>query len=178
MMEMPLETSRLRIRDWSVDDAQAATNVYGAPEVTRWLTPVMEHVHDTAAMRSVLQAWVEAQPNQMPPSGRWAIERLSDGAVIGGLVIRLLPPYEEDLELSWQLRPEEWGSGYAVEAAHALARWAFTKDIDELFAVVRPDNTRAIGTAERIGMGWVGESKKFYNQDLHVYRVRPADLLE
>jgi hypothetical protein len=30
--------------------------------------------------------------------------------------MRLLPPYEEDLELSWQLRPEAWGSGYASEA--------------------------------------------------------------
>jgi len=178
VMEMPLQTSRLSIRDWSVDDADAATSVYGAPEVTQWLTPVMEQVHDTAAMRSVLQAWGEAQPNQLPPAGRWAIERHSDRAVIGGLAIRLLPPYEEDLELSWQLSPDAWGNGYAVEAGRALTEWAFTKDIDELFAVVRPDNTRAIATAERIGMSWVGETDKFYDQNLHVYRVRPADLLE
>ena len=91
-MDMPLSTSRLLIRDWSVDDAEAATQVYGAPEVTRWLTPVTEHVHDVPAMGSVLHAWAEAQPNQMPPSGRWAIERRADGAIVGGLVIRLLPP--------------------------------------------------------------------------------------
>lgn len=177
-MDMPLTTPRLVIRGWAIEDAEAATAVYGAPEVTRWLTPVMERVHDVAAMRSVLQAWAEAQPNQMPPSGRWAIERRADGAVLGGLVIRLLPPYEEDLELSWQLRPQAWGHGYAVEAARALSEWAFTRDIDELFAVVRPDNTRAIATAKRLGMGWVGESTKFYEQELQVYRLRPADLLD
>src|SRR5699024_4069179 len=146
--------------------------------VTQWLTPVMEQVHDTAAMRSVLQAWAEAQPNQLPPSGRWAIERGSDRAVIGGLAIRLLPPYEEDLELSWQLSPDAWGNGYAVEAGRTRRGWAFTKDIDELFGVVRRDNTRAIATAERIGMSRVGETDKFYGQNRHVYRVRPADLLE
>lgn len=177
-MDMPLTTSRLVIREWSVEDADAATAVYGSPAVTRWLTPVMEHVHDVAAMRSVLQAWSEAQRNQMPPSGRWAIERRADGTVIGGLVIRLLPPYEEDLELSWQLYPEAWGHGYAVEAARALTEWAFTRDIDELFAVVRPDNTRAIATAERLGMGWVGETTKFYDQCLQAYRIRPADLID
>src|SRR5699024_12438385 len=116
-MEMPLQTSRLSIRDWSVDDADAATSVYGAPEVTQWLTPVMEQVHDTAAMRSVLQAWGEAQPNQLPPAGRWAIEGHSDRAVIGGLAIRRLRPYDENLGLRCKLSPEAQGEGYAVQAA-------------------------------------------------------------
>jgi RimJ/RimL family protein N-acetyltransferase len=138
----------------------------------------MDQVHDVAAMRSVLQAWHESQPNLPPPRGRWAVQRRDDGAVVGGLGIRLLPPFEDDLELSWQLHPEAWGQGYATEASRALAEWAFTQDTEELFAVARPKNVRAIATAKRLGMQWVGETTKYYDMRLQVYRIRHSDLLD
>lgn len=174
----PLTTDRLIVREWEVDDADAALAIYGAAEVTRWLTPVMDRVTDAAAMRSVLQAWTEAQPNMAAPRGRWAVRRRDDGEVVGGMSIRALPPYEEDLELSWQLRPQVWGRGYAVEAGRALIRWAFTQEIDELFAVARPNNSRAVATARRLGMEWVGETTKYYGLRLQVFRIRPSDLAE
>lgn len=177
-MSEELATDRLVVREWRLDDAAAALTIYGVEKVTRWLTPAMGQVADEAAMRSVLQAWIEAQPNMLPPRGRWAIERKEDGAVVGGLGIRLLPPYDEDLELSWQLRPDVWGQGYATEGGDALIRWAFTQEIDELFAVARPSNTRAVGTAKRLGMSWVGETEKYYNMRLQVFRIRPSDLTD
>ena len=97
---MELVTERLIVRDWTPEDAEAALTIYGSADVARWLTPVMDRVTDAAAMRSVLQAWQEAQPNLPDPRGRWAIVRRSDGQVVGGLGIRLLPPYEDDLEIS------------------------------------------------------------------------------
>ncbi|HEU5472337.1 MAG TPA: GNAT family N-acetyltransferase [Actinophytocola sp.] len=173
----PLTTERLRVRQWRPEDAEAALEIYGVAAVTRWLTPAMLRVDDLTAMREVLRKWIDEQADMLPPRGRWAVELRESGEVIGGLAIRLLPPYKEDLELSWQLRPESWGHGYASESARALARWAFTQDIDELFAVARPNNTRAIGTARRVGMEWVGETDKYYGLRLQVFRIRPSDLL-
>jgi len=172
----PLVTDRLLIRPWSVDDAEQALAIYNAEAVTRWLTPAMQRVPDLTAMRSVLQEWVEAQPKMLPPRGRWAVQRRDNGAVIGGLSIRFLPPFDEDLELSSQLHPQEWGRGYAVEAGGALVRWAFTQQVDELFAVARPRNTRAIAVARRLGMEWVGETTKYFGLRLQVFRIRPSDL--
>jgi RimJ/RimL family protein N-acetyltransferase len=173
----PLTTDRLIVRPWTVGDAEAALAIFGAGEVTRWLTPAMGQVDDLSAMRGVLEAWIADQPNMLPPRGRWAVEEKATGRVIGGLGIRLLPPFDEDLELSWQLRPDAWGHGYASEAARALAGWAFTQEIDELFAVARPNNTRAIGTARRVGMEWVGETTKYYDLQLQVFRLRPSDFV-
>ncbi|HEV7978633.1 GNAT family N-acetyltransferase [Amycolatopsis sp.] len=175
-MDSPLITDRLVIRDWSIDDAEAAQQIYGSAEVTHWLTPAMDRINDLAAMRSVLGAWQEAQPNLLTPRGRWAVERRDTGEVVGGLGIRLLPPYEEDLELSWQLHPEAWGQGYATEASQALIKWAFTQDADELFAVARPNNVRAVATAKRLGMQWVGETTKYYDLRLQVFRIRHSDI--
>ncbi|WP_035791796.1 GNAT family N-acetyltransferase [Kitasatospora mediocidica] len=177
-MDISLTTDRLVIRDWSLDDAEAALEIYGSPDVARWLTPAMERVGDLAAMRSVLQAWHEAQPNLPPPRGRWAVQLRDSQAVVGGLGIRLLPPYEDDLEMSWQLAPGAWGNGYAAEAGRALIAWAFTQEIEEIFAVARPNNVRAIAMAKRLGMQWVGETTKYYGLSLQVYRIRPSDLPE
>lgn len=175
-MKAPLETARLLIRDWTEDDAKAALEVYGTEDVAHWLTPAMPRIGDLDAMRSVLLAWIEAGPNLVPPSGRWAIERRDDGTVVGGLVIRLLPPYEEDLEIGWQLAPWAWGNGYATEASRALMRWAYDQGTDELYAVARPNNTRAIATAKRLGMEWTGETEKYYDLRLQVYRLRASEL--
>jgi ribosomal-protein-alanine N-acetyltransferase len=173
---LTLETDRLLIRDWEEDDAEAAQEIYGSAEVAQWLSPAIEKVTDEATMRAILQAWIEAQPNFVVPAGRFAVVRKEDNEVIGGLLIRLLPPYEEDLEIGWQFRPSAWGNGYASEASKALMGWAFsTGDVDELFAVARPNNKRAIGTAQRLGMEWVGETDKYYDLNLQDYRIRAAD---
>ncbi len=175
-MDPLVTTTRLALRDWSDDDAAAALAIYGSGDVARWLTPAMDRIADVETMRSVLGTWRQQQPELIPPQGRWAIHRTSDDAVIGGVAIGLLPPNGEDLEVSWQLNPAEWGKGYAAEAARALIAWAFTQEIDELFAVARPSNVRATAMAKRLAMQWVGETAKYYGLNLQVYRIRPSDL--
>jgi RimJ/RimL family protein N-acetyltransferase len=173
---LTLQTDRLLIRDWEEDDADAALEIYGSADVAQWLSPAIEKVTDAATMRVILQAWIEAQPNFVVPAGRWAVTRKDDGEVVGGLLIRLLPPYEEDLEIGWQLRPSAWGNGFASEASRALMKYAFDEgSTDELFAVARPNNKRAIATASRLGMEWVGETDKYYDLNLQVYRIRASE---
>jgi len=168
-------TDRLILRDWSVEDADAALAIYGSSDVAHWLTPAMDCVPDAAAMRTLLDEWRDERDGLLTPRGRWAVQRIDDGVVVGGLSITTLPP-GEDLQISWQLNPAEWGKGYAAEASHALIGWAFTQDTDELFAVARPNNKRAIATSKRLGLQWVGETTKYYGLNLQVYRIRPADL--
>jgi RimJ/RimL family protein N-acetyltransferase len=171
-----LQTDRLLIRDWDEEDVNAALEIFGSADVTQWLSPEIDRVTDPGTMRAILKAWIEAQPNLVVPAGRWAVVRQEDNEVVGGLLIRLLPPYEEDLEIGWQLKPSAWGNGYATEASRGLLKWAFEKGgIDELFAVARPHNKRAIATATRLGMEWVGETDKYYDLSLQVYRIRASE---
>lgn len=171
-----LTTERLTLRPWLVDDAQAALDVYGHAEVTRWLSPDMDRVPDLAAMRLLLQQWSAEDARLPAPAGRWAIQRNTDDRVIGGAILLPLPPGNEDLEIGWQLRPDAWGSGYATETTHALAAWAFSQDVQEIFAVVRPGNARAAATVRNNGMHWVGETTKYFDVELQVFRLRVADL--
>jgi RimJ/RimL family protein N-acetyltransferase len=171
-----LRTERLVLRPWRADDAEQALGIYGDSEIARWLSPALGRVPDPASMRLVLEQWITEDARTPAPSGRWAITAADDGRVLGGAVLLPLPPGGEDLELGWQLRQDTWGQGYAAEAGRALARWAFGHHVEEIFAVVRTTNSRAAATARRIGMEWVGETGKYYDLTLQVYRLRMADL--
>jgi RimJ/RimL family protein N-acetyltransferase len=169
-----IATPRLRLRPWSVDDAEAALRVYGEHDVARWLSPAMDRVPDASAMREMLESW-SSRP-LTAPEGRWAVELAETGELVGGVAILPLPPDGEDLEIGWQLAPQAWGQGIAAEAGHAVAHHAFTSGVDELFAVVREQNGRGAATARRVGMEWVGETDKYYHLRLQVFRLRKGDL--
>jgi RimJ/RimL family protein N-acetyltransferase len=176
-MASTIGSERLTLRPWTLDDVEAAFAIYGRPDVTRWLSPAMDTVSDLDAMRLVLQQWIAEDHRASPPAGRWAVELKTGRRVVGGVILLYLPPGGEDLEIGWQLEPGAWGQGYAAEAGHATAHWALRQPgVDELFAVVRPANARAAATAERIGMEWVGETDKYYDLRLQVYRLRAGDL--
>ncbi len=174
--ERVITTPRLRLRPWGAEDADAALRIFGHDEVARWLAPAMSQVPDAEAMRDLLQRWVDADDVTERPTGHWAVEDRATGDVVGAVAVRPLPPLDDDLEIGWQLAPEAWGRGFATEAGRAVAHYAFSEGEDEVFAVVRPRNTRGAATAQRVGMEWVGETDKYYDLRLQVYRLRKSEL--
>jgi [ribosomal protein S5]-alanine N-acetyltransferase len=170
-----LETERVVLRGWEASDAPAALGAYGDEQVARWLSPAMDRVRDTNAMRLLLEEWIAEDAGLLVPAGRWAIERREDGKVVGGVSLLPLPP-DEEFEVGWAVHPQAWGHGYATESGLALARWAFDQGIEQVIALVRPTNSRAAAAVRRIGMEWVGETEKYHGLRLQEYRLRPADL--
>lgn len=175
LVAQELITERLVLRGWEPDDAPAALGTYGDAEVARWLAPAIDNVRDLAGMRLLLQRWSAEDARMITPAGRWAVELRHDQQVVGGATLLPLPP-DDEFEIGWQLHPRVWGHGYATEAGLALARWAFEQGIEQVIALVRPANTRAMATVRRIGMQWVGETEKYHRLRLQEFRLRPADL--
>lgn len=172
-----IRTARLLLRPWQFDDAEAACGIYGAPEVSRWLSPTLPLITDREHMGQILGAWIAESDAAGLPQGRWAVTDRDSGELIGGVALLPLPPGCTDLEIGWQVSPKLWGHGYGAEAGHAVAHQAFTNvGVSEVFAVVRPGNQRGVATARRVGMDWVGETDKYYNLTLEVYRLNKADL--
>ncbi|WAC55546.1 GNAT family N-acetyltransferase [Gordonia sp. SL306] len=169
-------TQRLRLRPWAVEDANAALKIFGHRDVSRWLAPALNTITNRDEMRNLLEAWLSESPAIDMPLGRWAVELRESGELVGAASLLPLPPGRADLEIGWQIAPAHWGHGFGAEAGHAVAHQAFSTDVTEVFAVVRPRNNRGISTARRVGMEWVGETDKYYGLTLQVYRLAKADL--
>jgi RimJ/RimL family protein N-acetyltransferase len=172
-----IQTRRLLLRPWLPDDGHGAFQIYSAPAVARWLCPALPPIVDQNDMRRLLEVWIAESDATGMPLGRWAITEKQSGQVIGGVALLPLPPGCTDLEIGWQLAPGRWGHGYGAEAGHAVAHQAFLNGgVSEVFAVVRPGNHRAVAAARRVGMEWVGETDKYYDLSLQIYRLNKADL--
>jgi len=62
------------------------------------------------------------------------------------------------LEVGYILKKTHWGKGYATEGAKACIAYGFDLfGVDKIYAAIRPENTRSIAVAERLGMKPEGE---------------------
>lgn len=165
-----LETERIVVRDWRPDEADRFFDVYSRWEVARWLgaQPTVMTDRDEADAR--IERW-RGLNAENPDEGRWAVARRSDGVVVGTVILVRLPDGDGELEIGWHLHPDAWGHGYATEAARAVLTRAFRRGVEEVFAVVRPDNTASIAVCRRLGMEALGRTDRYYDSELELFRV-------
>jgi RimJ/RimL family protein N-acetyltransferase len=89
---------------------------------------------------------------QLRGYGVWAVEESSTGGLVGraGLFNQVGWP---GIEVTWALIRSHWGFGYATEAGQAVIDYAFnTLDLDQVIALVHPDNVASARVAEKLGM--------------------------
>ncbi|MFJ3903813.1 GNAT family N-acetyltransferase [Streptomyces sp. NPDC090025] len=110
----PLATERLLLRPVRTGDLAVLTRLWTDPQVRLHLGgPVIESVIRIRRQRIV------------GAPGYHAVERVSDGAVLG-LVTVEAAGHGGETEVSYQFLPEHWGQGYAREAVAAAVARALT----------------------------------------------------
>ena len=165
-----IETDRAVIRDWRPDEADRFFDIYSRWEVARWLGAHPAVMQDRSEAAARVERW-RGLNAEHPGEGRWAVERRSDGVVVGTVLLVRLPDGDGELEVGWHLHPDAWGQGYATEAAHAVLTWAFGRGADEVFAVVRPDNAPSLAVCRRLGMADLGLTDRYYESELELFRI-------
>jgi RimJ/RimL family protein N-acetyltransferase len=99
------------------------------------------------------------------------VERRTDSVVAGTVILVPLPDGDGEFEVGWHFHPDSWGQGLASESARGALEWGFTHGLDEIFAVVRPDNAPSLAVCERLGMDAVGRTTKYYQTELELFRT-------
>jgi RimJ/RimL family protein N-acetyltransferase len=164
------ETERLRAREWTLDDVEAAFAMYGDMDVQRGLSgEVVPHLE---AQREWLSAAIERSRSRPYGSGYWALERKTDRAVVGASLVKPIPEDEEKIEIGWHLAKRHWGQGYAIEAAHGAAKVAFQHlPIDRLYCVVYPWNERSINVARKLGFVQIPGIHVIYDREVFLFEL-------
>jgi RimJ/RimL family protein N-acetyltransferase len=144
-----IETERLILRTWRDADREPYADIMVHAEVGKWLGGPFsrEQAYERVARFTANLADAGL--------GRLAIERKSDGRLIGHCGLAHTPdtpPIPVGIEIGWALAPDAWGAGYAVEAARAVIADGFARDIAEILAFTGATNLRSQAVMRRLGM--------------------------
>lgn len=143
-----LQTERLTLRPFTLDDFDPFAAMLADPEVMRFISADRKPLPRFGAwqsLTSIVGHWT------LRGYGMFAVfERRTNTFV--GRVGPWLPEGWPAFEIGWTLRSEMWGRGYATEAARTCVEFAFdTLQRDHVVSLILPDNARSIRVAERIG---------------------------
>lgn len=145
-----IETPRLILRDWIATDMPPYILLNNNAEVMEFFPSIM------TAVETMEQ--VERVNNHIEKHGYgfFAVERKDNRQFIGftglshpGFVAEFTPC----VEIGWRLSRENWGYGFATEAASACLKFGFENfGIDEIYSFTSVHNIRSEQVMKRIGM--------------------------
>ncbi|MEA2553689.1 MAG: hypothetical protein QOJ65_1865 [Fimbriimonadaceae bacterium] len=152
---MHLETERLIIRDWRVEDAPAAFEIYGDPEVMRYVgngRPYESLEQTRLSLRRLIAR------DKDKPLAFWAVDHKESGELVGGALLKFLPDHT-DIEVGYHLGQKWWGQAYATEIAQALVRYGFEQlQLEKVVGVTYLENVASQRVLEKAGLVHVGSS--------------------
>lgn len=162
-----LETERLLVRTWDIErDLDDAFEIYGDEETMRFIPG---GVRDREGTRETLNRMVQRADAE--GFGIWPVVHKADGRVIGACGVFYIPEHAPDVEIAWVFSKNYRGSGYATEAARAVASFAIEKyHLPVLYAIIHEDNEPSIRLAGRLGMAPSGKIHA-YGRELGLYEM-------
>lgn len=158
MSEPIFETERFLVRWYRTGDGPDAFEIYGDPEVWRYLGNGT-HAPDPDAdytERALVATSLRLQ-ERGDGLGLWAIEDRADGRVVG--TVGLAPTKDGEVELAYHLARAQWGRGIATETGRgALAHGFTTLGLERIVAFVHPPNLASIHVLDKLGFRFVGDA--------------------
>jgi RimJ/RimL family protein N-acetyltransferase len=143
-----IETARLILRPYTLDDAAGSFAVNSHPEVTRYTGD--GPFADVEAARAMIESRPLADYARYG-FGRWACVDKASGEFIGFAGLKFLPDLQE-VDLGYRLLPSQWGRGLATEASLVSIDYGFRQlRLTRILGLVHPENTRSVRVLEKCG---------------------------
>ena len=176
---MRLETPRLMLRDFEVDDAGPTLYWHQDPEVMRFIGGMTQT--DEASFRAFLEPIVAKYTRYRERGLVWTAAVVFERASWRPVGLGLLKPAPapdgsdlEEIEIGWHLARHVWGRGYATEMGRALIEAGFAHtDVGHLNALVDPANHRSAAVCKRLGMREAEPLETKYGPGLRFVIDRP-----
>jgi ribosomal-protein-alanine N-acetyltransferase len=143
-----LETDRLILRTWSLNDTEALFKIYSNPELYRFTQSAP--FPDVEFTRRYMKQYFIDYHNERG-FGVWAVVEKASGELVGTCGLDYFDDRPE-LGLGYWFDPEYWGRGYATEEARACVEYAFEKlNAPELASMTDSRNKASQRVLEKAG---------------------------
>lgn len=167
-MHIPsIETARLLLRPWTLEDGEAWFNILQEPDILHYFPDPNPPARFKAEayIHHHLRHWTQHG------FGHWAIVTPEDGRVIGWNGLEYLSELDE-VEVAYLLTKRVWGRGYASEAAGAAIRFGFeTAGLKAIIGLVHPENIASIRVLEKCGLA-LADRIQLWGMEMSRYRIR------
>jgi ribosomal-protein-alanine N-acetyltransferase len=172
MAVLQIQTRRLIMRPFTMNDVDALHRLWTDPQVRKYLWDDLVISREQAA---------EVVENSMASFaqrgfGLWAVFPKDKDELIGFCGFRLFddPP---EVEILYGISPAHWGQGLATEAAQAMLRCGFDEHgFERIFAGADPPNAASFRVMEKCGMTFA--KRMFINNIEVAYYVIPREAFQ
>ena len=163
---MRLETPRLILREYTEDDTPAVLAYQRDPRYLRYYPWEQRTLEDTQRFVRTFIDWQSESPRRR---FQLAVLLRESGALIGSCGVRRKPDDDTEADIGFELSPEQWGRGYATEAATAMMDFAFGElGLRRLSSWCIAENAASARVLEKIGMSLEGRliaAERFKGRD-------------
>lgn len=154
MRERPtLETTRLILRPFTLDDAPVVQRLAAAREIAA-TTANIPHPYE----EGMAEAWISGHQARFEAGQllNFAIVRRADHTLLGAIGLHFNQAHA-NAELGYWMGLPYWGEGYMTEAAGAVVRYAFeVLNLNRVFACHFVRNPASGRVMQKIGMVYEG----------------------
>lgn len=157
MKEFFLKTARLEFSVWNEKDISDASELWGNPQVTRYITADGKMTKEQVQQRLNKEIDTYNDVNIQ----YWPIYLIETNENVGCCGLR---PYDSEnniLEMGIHLKEKYWGLGLAKEACSAVIEYAFkTLKVNAIFAGHNPKNKASSQLLKKLGFKYTHD--EFY----------------
>jgi RimJ/RimL family protein N-acetyltransferase len=161
-----LATSRLLMRQFTLDDVDALYRIMNEPDMMRYFpTP-------TAPERERVERLVARQIDHWRVHGHgwWAVTLPDRGQFIGWCGLQYLPETDE-VEVGYLFDRPQWGKGLATEAAKASVAYGFqVHNLPFIVGLTHPDNIASQRVLQKSGLHYTGVAH-YFNMTCHRFSM-------
>lgn len=160
-MKVPqIETERLLLRTYTIEDLKTVYILITDPDVTRFFPKdySVKKADVLASLPKRMEKW------RTQGFGQLGVFDKKSKKLIGYVGLQFLDRTSE-VEIYYGFFKDFWGKGIATEAAKAMLRFGFEEvRLEKIVGVTRPENFASQKVLTRLGFRQ-GEMKRFYNVD-------------
>lgn len=160
-----IETERLLLREFRIDDAEKLYLLNLDPDVIRYT--------GNAPFVSVEEAKmfiITYDHYRLFGLGRWALIRKEDNEFVGWCGLKYTPDLDE-YDIGFRLFKSFWNKGYATEASIACIKYGFTKSgIKSIIGRAMRENIASIKVLEKSGLTYFKDFD-FEGKDGVIYKI-------
>lgn len=158
-MKLYLQTERMILRQFEMDDVDNLVDLDSDPAVTRYINGGQSTSREFIVEKVMPRIF--AYYEHLEQQGIWAVNEKTTGRFMGWFHLRPNHADPAETELGYRFKQQYWGQGLATEGSLALIKKGFESlNLDIIVAIADPENSASIRVMEKAGLKYLGEFRE------------------